>query len=53
MDKLIALYQKNADKTLNRVILPKFFIDKYGRSFYMEVYKDKIIIKPLENKKGE
>lgn len=53
MDKLIALYQKNADKTMNRVILPKFFIDKYGRSFYMEVYKDKIIIKPLENKKGE
>ena len=38
---------------MNRVILPKFFIDKYGRSFYMEVYKDKIIIKPLENKKGE
>lgn len=53
MDKLIALYQKNADKTMNRVIIPKFFIDKYGRSFYMEVYKDKIIIKPLENKKGE
>jgi len=53
MEDLIAKYQKNADKVLNRIIIPKFFIDKYGRSFYMEVYKDKIVIKPLENKKGE
>lgn len=56
MEKLISLFQKNADKTLNRIILPKFFIDKYGRSFYMEVYEDKIVIKPMVNKtdkKGE
>lgn len=53
MDELISKFQKNADKQLNRVIIPKFFIDKYGRSFYMEVYEDKIIIRPLEHKKGE
>ena len=45
------IYQKNADKDLNRVVIPKAFIDKYGRSFCMEIYEDKIILKPI--KKGE
>lgn len=52
MEKPILIYQKNADKEKNRVIIPKTFINKYGRQFYMEIYNDKIIIKPL-NKKGE
>ena len=42
------IFQKNADKILNRVILPKFFIDKFGRSYYMEIYDDKIILKPIK-----
>lgn len=45
------IYQKNADKQLNRVVIPKPFIDKFGREFYMEIYDDKIILKPI--KKGE
>lgn len=44
------IYQKNADKEKNRVILPKVFIDKYGRSFYMEVYKDIIVLIPKKEK---
>lgn len=48
-EKLI--YKKNADKIMNRVIIPKFFIDKYGREFFMEIYNDKIVLKPI--KKGE
>ena len=48
-EKLV--YKKNADKIMNRVIIPKFFIDKYGREFYMEIYNDKIVLKPT--KKGE
>ena len=44
------IYQKNADKEKNRVILPKAFIDKYGRSFYMEVYKDIIVLIPKKEK---
>ena len=48
MNKLI--YQKNADKVRNRVIIPQFFIDKHGRSFYMEVYEDKIILIPIKKK---
>ena len=37
-------------KKKNRVILPKVFIDKYGRSFYMEVYKDIIVLIPKKEK---
>ena len=28
---------KRADKLRNRIIIPKFIIDKFGRDFYMEV----------------
>lgn len=45
------VYQKNADKTLNRIMIPKAFIKQHGNKFYMEVYKDQIIIKPI--KEGE
>lgn len=40
-------FLKIADKTKNRVIIPKMFIDKYGYKFIMEVYDDKIVIKPF------
>lgn len=42
------IYQKNADISRNRVIIPQTFINKYGRKFYMEVYEDKIILKPIK-----
>jgi hypothetical protein len=48
-DKIV--YEKNADKTLNRIIIPKFFIDKYGRRFYMEVYEDYIKLIPMKEEK--
>ena len=54
LEKPKLVFQKNADKKLNRVIIPKFFIEKFGQSFYMEIYENKIILKPLKNKtKGE
>lgn len=51
MEKPILIFQKNVDKTLNKMVIPKFFVDKFGRSFYMEIYEDKIVLKPI--KKGE
>lgn len=51
MEQPKLIYQKNADKEMNRVIIPKFFIDKFGRQFYMEIYKDHIKLIPI--KKGE
>ena len=47
MEELVFVYQKNADKVKNRVIIPKIFIEKWGRKFYMEMYVDKIILKPI------
>ena len=46
-EKPLLIYQKNADKVMNRVMIPKKFIDKWGRQFYMEVFNDKIILRPV------
>ena len=43
---------KNAEKSRNRIIIPKFFVDKHGSNFYMEVYDDYIKLIPI-NKKEE
>lgn len=45
-EKPIAILTKRAEIQKNRIIIPKRFIDKHGRYYYMEVYKDKIILKP-------
>lgn len=38
--KMLFRFMKRADKEKNRIIVPKFIIDKYGRDFYLEVYED-------------
>jgi len=50
-ERPLLIYQKNADKTLNKVVIPKAFVEKHGYEFSMEVYKDKIILRPI--KEGE
>ena len=51
MEKPILVFQKNADKTTNKMIIPKAIIQQWGNQFLMEIYSDKIILKPI--KKGE
>lgn len=46
-DKPKYIYQKNADKIQNRIIIPQFFIDKFGNKFYMEVYDNYIKLIPI------
>lgn len=48
----ILIFQKNADKLANRIIIPRTFCEKFGYSFYMEIYEDEIRIKPVK-KEGE
>jgi len=48
----ILKYVKHADKEKNRIILPKFVIDKHGSDFYLEVYEDGTM-KLIPIKKGE
>lgn len=54
---LLFRFMKRADKQLNRIIIPKFIIDNYGRDFYMNVYDDGSIelipITKLNKEKGE
>ena len=51
MEKPILVFPKNADKTTNKMIIPKAIIQQWGNQFLMEIYNDKIILKPI--KKGE
>lgn len=50
MEKPILVFQKNADKTTNKMIIPKAIIQQWGNQFLMEIYNDKIILIPI--KKG-
>lgn len=50
MEKPILILQKNAEKSMNKVVIPKAFVTKWGNEFYMEVYADKIVLVPV--KKG-
>lgn len=50
MDKPILIYQKKADKTTNKMIIPKAIIENWGNEFFMEVYSDKIVLKPIKEK---
>ena len=45
--------QKNADKRRNRIIIPNFFIQKYGNVFYMNIFENKIELIPIGNKEKE
>lgn len=51
--KTLYRFFKHADKTLNRIIIPKFIIDNYGRDFYLEVLEDGTIKLVPVKKKGK
>lgn len=41
--KVLLRFHKKADKDKNRIIIPKFIIEKYGREFYLEYCNDETI----------
>lgn len=46
------IYCKTAENNKNRIIIPKWYIEKFGRHFYMIVKENgEIILKPIN--KGE
>lgn len=51
MEQPIIRLQKNAETTTNKMRIPQQIIEKWGKQFYMEIYKDKIVLIPI--KKGE
>lgn len=48
-------FMKHADKERNRIIIPKFVIDKFGKDFYLEVNPENgnMTLIPIKSKKGE
>lgn len=51
MEKPIMVFQKHADKTTHKIIIPKAIAFQWGYDYYMEIYADKIVLRPI--KKGE
>lgn len=50
--KVLFKFMKRAEKDKNRIIIPKFIIDNYGRDFLLEVLEDgSMKLTPIENKK--
>lgn len=48
-EKPILILKRKVEKVASRIILPKEFIEKNGEELFMEVYKDKIILKPTND----
>lgn len=44
------IYFKKANSH-NYVVIPNKFIEKWGNEFYMEMYSDKIVLKPIKKLK--
>lgn len=51
MEKPIEILRKKAEATRNKIVIPKTFVDKHGYNYSMEIYKDKIILKPIKEEK--
>ena len=47
---MLKLYKK-AEKSMNKIVIPKKFIEKWGNEFYMEIYDNKIVLKPIKKNK--
>lgn len=53
MEKPILIFQKNAEKTTHKVKLPKQLVENWGYEYYMEIYADKIVLRPTKFEKEE
>ena len=47
-EKPILIYMKNVEKTTNKLRLPTIVVNLLGKKIYMEVYKDKVVLKSVE-----
>lgn len=51
MEQPILRLQKNAETTTNKMRIPQQVINKWGKRFYMEIYKDHIKLIPIIKEK--
>ena len=50
MEKPIMIIEKKAESTTNKIRLPKAIVEQWGNNFNMEIYQDKIVLKPNKEK---
>lgn len=43
--------RKHADLSRHKIIIPKYYIEKFGSEYIMECYKDYMILKPVKEVK--
>lgn len=47
----ILRFQKNAEKSLGKIIIPKVCIERFGYAYYLEVYADHMKLVPIKKEK--
>ena len=48
MEKPVMVLQKNIENNTNKVRILKPIVEQWGKQFYMEIYEDKIVLKPIK-----
>ena len=51
MENPILRYHKKVEAGTNKIRLPKEIVEQWGKEYYLEIYADKIVLRPI--KKGE
>ena len=44
-------YYKKAEQSKNKIVIPKICIEKWGNSYYLEVYENYIKLVPIQKEK--
>jgi len=47
MEKPILIYHKKIEKTTRKLLIPKYVVEQWGNEYYMEIYEDKVILRPV------
>ena len=52
-ERPILIYHKHAEKSTHKMKIPKQLVECWGYEYYMEVYPDKIVLRPRKFEKEE
>ena len=51
-EKPILIFHKKSEKHYNKITIPKKFVEEHGNEFYMEIYKNKIVLIPIKEERS-
>lgn len=47
MEEMLIRLKKNTESNTNKMRIPKEVVEKFGKNYYMEIYKDHIKLIPI------